>query len=121
MWRSCSPDLPGGALRIRRRRVGCSAYRSAWHCWRTVRLRHLLLLALTLVVAACGGESERTNEPRTSGETTATTSTVPVEQSPLTPPRILLRSPVGSQEAVRGSFCVSRVRQGTGSTHCADS
>ena len=82
-------------------------------------MKHVPLLALTLFVAACGGQVEPTDEPRASGDTTPTTSTVPVEQSTLTPPRILLRSAVGDQEAVRGSSCVDSSAQGTGV--CADS
>jgi hypothetical protein len=82
-------------------------------------VKHVPLLALAMFVAACGGQVEPTDEPRSSGETTPASSTVPVEQATQTPPKILLRSAVGDQEAVRGSSCVNSSARGTGV--CADS
>jgi hypothetical protein len=90
-------------------------------------VRRVPLLALALVLAACGSAAERTDQPASSGQESAPVETHdPTEafdESKLRPPRILLRSIAGQQKAVEGTFCVDYVDQasGRGGGMCSDS
>lgn len=90
-------------------------------------VRRVPLLALALVLAACGSAAERTDQPASSGGETAPVEThdptAAFDESKLRPPRILLRSIAGEQKAVEGTFCVDYVDQasGRGGGMCGDS
>jgi hypothetical protein len=90
----------------------------------SVDVRLLPLLALALVLAACGSAAERTGSPGSSGEESETSDpTTAFDESKLRPPRVLLRSIAGQQKAVGGTFCVDYVDQasGRGGGLCSDS
>ena len=87
-------------------------------------MRLVLVLVVALIVAGCGAAEEETNVPASSGEepdvTVGPTVTDPPEPRP---PTIVLKSEVGLQEAVQGSFCANYVDPGSGQGQgvCGDS
>jgi hypothetical protein len=87
-----------------------------------VRLAPLLVLAL--ILAACGSTTERTDVPASSGQESVPvdTSESTLTEAKLKPPPILRVSEVGTQKAVRGSYCVNYVDKasGEGQGICSD-
>jgi hypothetical protein len=85
------------------------------------------LFVLALVLAGCGSTAERTGVPASSGEASVPVETsgptTSIDESKLKPPGIVLRSSVGEQKAVQGSFCVEYLDPGSGqgSGVCGDS
>jgi hypothetical protein len=81
-------------------------------------VKRVPLLALALVLAACGSTAEPTGVPASSsGESEPAEAygpTTAVDESKLEPPPILLLSDVEKQKAVQGSYCVDYVDEATG-------
>jgi hypothetical protein len=93
-------------------------------------VKQFSFLALTVVLAACGTTVDRTEGPAASSasgsgvaETDAARTPEPAEDPALKPPGIVLRSAVGDQKAVEGSYCIDYVDPGSGqgSGVCGDS